>query len=191
MKRRHLLQGLFALISLPALPLRAATAATATTAATGAAGMAGSQAYLWAEFVTRVHNRASPAMLERLLKIDADTAARVYGELLRDNVITAPDAFGLSRATNPYPQARVVAGGRAAQPQTGLRQDDGQAHAPSKLQDRATPEPPVGEAAGAEHDERNPEEPQIDVTESQLDTTAPAADPFSATAPGASPTRVV
>lgn len=120
MKRRRFLQGLTAAASLPALPLPAATVfggATGAAGASGAAaatGVAGAQTYLWAEFVARVHDRASPAMLERLLKIDAGTARRVYGELLRDNIITAPDAFGLSRATNPYPNARVMAGGQVS-----------------------------------------------------------------------------
>lgn len=110
MKRRSFLQGLSAAAATPMVP----GGALARMTTSGGMAAASAQPYLWAEFISRVHNRASPAMFERLLKLDGDTARRVYGELLRDNVVTAPDAFGLSRAANPYPQAHVTAGMRSS-----------------------------------------------------------------------------
>lgn len=106
MKRRTFLQGLSAAATAPLIP----AGALAQGARSAGMAAAATQPYLWAEFVARVHDRASPAIFERLLKLDSDTARRVYAELLRDKVLTAPDAFGLSRAANPYPQVHVSAG---------------------------------------------------------------------------------
>ncbi|MEM7439357.1 MAG: hypothetical protein AAF393_07150 [Pseudomonadota bacterium] len=106
MKRRTFLQAASAAVATPALPI-AANAAPVVAAAPAAAA----QPYIWAEFVARVHNSASPAMFQRLLKLDEATANGVYRELLRDKVITAPDAFGISKAARPYPHPPLKAGG--------------------------------------------------------------------------------
>lgn len=67
--------------------------------------------YIWADFITRVHNKCSPNMLSRLLKVDADKAAQLYARLMADGVIGAPDVFGISKATKPmFTQYTTVAG---------------------------------------------------------------------------------
>ncbi len=99
MKRRTFLTNLAATAALPMIPVKA-LAGMAPTAA--AASM--DQPYLWASFITRVHNNASPAMLQRLLKLDPSVATRVYSELVKNNVVTPPNAYGISRAVNPFPQ---------------------------------------------------------------------------------------
>lgn len=85
MKRRTFLTNLAATAALPMIPAKA-LAGMAPTAA--AASM--DQPYLWASFITRVHNNASPAMLQRLLKLDPSVATRVYSELVKNNVVTPP-----------------------------------------------------------------------------------------------------
>ena len=99
MKRRTFLTNLAATAAVPMMPMKA-LASVAPTAA--AASM--DQPYLWASFITRVHNNASPAMLQRLLKLDKSMASRVYSELVKNNVVTPPNAYGISRAVNPFPQ---------------------------------------------------------------------------------------
>ena len=99
MKRRTFLTNLAATAALPFVPMKA-LAAAAPTAATASM----EQPYLWASFITRVHNNASPAMLQRLLKLDEGMANRVYSELIKNNVVTSPNAYGISRAVNPFPQ---------------------------------------------------------------------------------------
>ena len=99
MKRRTFLTNLAATATLPMMPLKALAGAAPVAAA---ASM--EQPYLWASFITRVHNNASPSMLQRLLKLDEGMAKQVYSELLKNNVITTPNAYGLSQAVNPFPQ---------------------------------------------------------------------------------------
>ncbi len=99
MKRRTFLTNLAATAALPLVPMKALAAATP-----GAAAASIEQPYLWASFITRVHNNASPSMLQRLLKLDEGVAKQVYAELVKNNVVTTPNAYGISRAVNPYPQ---------------------------------------------------------------------------------------
>lgn len=99
MKRRTFLTNLAATAALPLVPFKALAAAAPTAAA---ASM--EQPYLWASFITRVHNNASPSMLQRLLKLDEGMAKQVYSELIKNNVVTSPNAYGISKAVNPFPQ---------------------------------------------------------------------------------------
>lgn len=99
MKRRTFLTNLAATAALPMMPLKALAGA-----APAAAVASMEQPYLWASFITRVHNNASPAMLQRLLKLDEGMASRVYSELVKNNVVNSPNAYGISRAVNPFPQ---------------------------------------------------------------------------------------
>ncbi len=99
MKRRTFLTNLAATAALPMVPLKSLAAAAPTAAAASI-----EQPYLWASFITRVHNNASPSMLQRLLKLDESVAKQVYSELIKNNVVTSPNAYGISRAVNPYPQ---------------------------------------------------------------------------------------
>jgi hypothetical protein len=99
MKRRTFLTNLAATAALPLVPMQALASAAPTAAAASL-----EQPYLWASFITRVHNNASPSMLQRLLKLDEGTAKQVYSELVKNNVVTSPNAYGISRAVNPFPQ---------------------------------------------------------------------------------------
>jgi hypothetical protein len=98
MKRRAFLTNLAATAALPMVPFKALASTTPAAAASV------QQPYLWASFITRVHNNASPSMLQRLLKLDEGVAKQVYSELVKNNVVTSPNAYGISRAVNPFPQ---------------------------------------------------------------------------------------
>lgn len=99
MKQRAFLTNLAATAALPMVALKSLAAAVPSAAAASI-----EQPYLWASFISRVHNNASPSMLQRLLKLDENVAQQVYSELINNNVITSPNAYGISRAVNPYPQ---------------------------------------------------------------------------------------
>lgn len=98
MNRREFTKGLAALGVAPALPLPSLANAAPV------AEMAKDSMYFWAQFITRVHNKCSPAMLTRLLKLDPSHASDLYDEMLRDGVIGPADAFGISKATDPIYQ---------------------------------------------------------------------------------------
>lgn len=87
MKRRTFLSTLTALIAAPALPVAAAP--TQLT-----------QHFARAKLLARCHDRASPEMFARLMKLDADTAEGVYRMLKERSVIEA-GADGITRALNP------------------------------------------------------------------------------------------
>ena len=100
MKRRSFLKFFSAFASVPFLPGKA----IAGTVQTAAAVKGIEQPYLWATFVSRVHNKSSPAMLQRLLKLEPDVAHAVYDRLIQNKIITTPNSWGLSQAINPFPQ---------------------------------------------------------------------------------------
>lgn len=110
MNRRQFTKSLVAAGLAPALPI------PALSKAAPAATMARDPLYLWANFVTRVHNKTSPDMISRLLKVDAEHGAKLYAQLIQDGALTAPDAFGLSQSTNPlYPEySKVMSHGKKA-----------------------------------------------------------------------------
>jgi hypothetical protein len=58
--------------------------------------------YNWAAFIARVHDTASPAMFKRHLCISDEKAAEVFDVLLRENVIAAPNAMGVSKCLEPF-----------------------------------------------------------------------------------------
>lgn len=98
MNRREFTKGLAAASLTPALPIKALGAAVP------AAELAKDSMYIWANFVTRVHNKCSPDMLTRLLHIDPSHSAKLYAQLMADGAITAPNMFGLSQSTDPLHQ---------------------------------------------------------------------------------------
>jgi len=105
MNRREFTKSLVAASVTPALPLSALASGAPAVAA------AKDPMYFWANFISRVHNKSSPGMLSRLLKLDPDHASRLYTQLVSDGALTAPDAFGLSVSTNPlHPEFSRVAG---------------------------------------------------------------------------------
>ena len=90
MKRRTFTTGLAALTAAPALPLASTTVSQATSAQMATAKM-----------LARAHNRCSPAMLARLMRIDAGLATELHLTLFRQGVITAAGADGTSMAIIP------------------------------------------------------------------------------------------
>ena len=115
MKRRSFLKSLTAFAAAPLVPAKALFAAPSTAAAATL-----EQPYLWASFITRVHNKASPDMLVRLLKLEPAVAQDVFQKMLSDQVISPPDAFGISRAVNPFPQFTLSSAPPATAPQAKL-----------------------------------------------------------------------
>ncbi len=108
MNRREFTKGLAAAGLAPALPLPSiAKAAPAAMAAKD-------PMYFWASFVTRVHNKCSPAMLTRLLSLEPEHSAKLFSQLMADGAVTAPDIYGLSKSTNPlYPEySRIMGQGK-------------------------------------------------------------------------------
>lgn len=110
MNRREFTKGLAALGVTPALPLPALSKAAPI------AGMATDPMYVWAQFITRVHDKCSPAMLSRLLKLDTTHAESLYADLLKNGVIGPANTFGISRATDPLYQEYAKIGAKQIQP---------------------------------------------------------------------------
>ena len=77
--------------ALPAVSLNAAPAAAVNLA----------KLEPWAKMIARTHHYCSQAMLERHLKIDAESALRLQTRLIEKNIIAAPGANGVGRAVDP------------------------------------------------------------------------------------------
>lgn len=90
MKRRTFLQTLTALVAAPALP--ATAVAAPSTAIT--------QHFAHAKLLARCHDRASPEMFARLMKLEPDAAQGVF-DLLRARGVIGNGADGIARAVNP------------------------------------------------------------------------------------------
>ncbi|MCP5075181.1 MAG: hypothetical protein GY947_18050 [Rhodobacteraceae bacterium] len=105
MNRREFARSLAAAAAVPALPGKAIAALAAPVAE--AAGSRFRDPYSWAEFISRVHNQSSPEMLHRLLKLPIDEATGLYNRLLNNKVIAPTNAYGFSRAINPFPRAPI------------------------------------------------------------------------------------
>jgi hypothetical protein len=116
MNRRQFTQSLAALAATPALPAQLASAATTVPAATASMG----QPYLWAAFISRIHDKSSVQMLKRHLSLTDETATQVYKSLINDGVISAPNAQGVSHAMNPF--KRNFATSMASNPQSAFKQ---------------------------------------------------------------------
>lgn len=100
MNRRQFTQRLAAIAATPAMP---AGMIGSTAAAAAARPLHQFQhPYSWAAFISRIHDKASPQMFKRHLALDDDTAKKVFDTLVRENVISAPNAMGLSHAMNPF-----------------------------------------------------------------------------------------
>lgn len=100
MKRRSLLKSLGAMGVMPLMPSLPASALARTTPA--ATAVASGQTYKWAEMIVRAHNKCSPGMLERLLKVDTATASALKSQLLEKGVINAQaNSFGIHSAVKP------------------------------------------------------------------------------------------
>lgn len=100
MKRRSLLKSIGALGIAPLMPSLPASALASPIPAVSAG--VSSHTYKWAEMIVRAHNKCSPGMLERLLKVDAATASALKAQLLEKGVISAhANAFGIHTASKP------------------------------------------------------------------------------------------
>lgn len=95
MNRRSFTASLAALFAAPALPavasLAPATAVTQTTATQ----------YATAKLLVRAHNSCSPAMLQRLMRVESAIARELNALLFDRGVISAAGAQGSSIALNP------------------------------------------------------------------------------------------
>lgn len=108
MKRRSLLKSLGALGVMPLVP-SLPTSALASAAPTVANASVSSHTYKWAEMIVRAHNKCSPGMLERLLKVDGATASALKSQLLEKGVISAnANSFGIHSAVKPLYEGAFV-----------------------------------------------------------------------------------
>ena len=89
MKRRTFLSTLTAAIAAPSLPMSATASAGQMT-----------QHFAKAKLLARCHDRASPEMFERLMKLDSQTAQGVF-DLLKDRSVIGKGLDGITRAMNP------------------------------------------------------------------------------------------
>ncbi len=106
MKRRSLLKSLGALGLMPMVPTLPASAITSSTPA---AAVTSAHHYKWAEMIVRAHNKISPGMLERLLKVDTATASALKSQLLEKGVISAQaNSFGIHSAVKPLYEGAFV-----------------------------------------------------------------------------------
>jgi hypothetical protein len=94
MNRRSFTASLAALFAVPALP---AVASLAPAAATQTAV----SHYATAKLLARAHNRCSPEMLQRLLRVDSVMAQELNAMLLKRGVISGAGAHGVSMAVEP------------------------------------------------------------------------------------------
>ncbi|WP_293443505.1 hypothetical protein [Planktotalea sp.] len=94
MNRRTFTASIAALFAAPAMP------AAGSLAPVSAAPTAASH-YANAKLLARAHNRCSPAMLQRLLRVDSAIATELNGMLLKRGVISTVGAQGVSMATAP------------------------------------------------------------------------------------------
>ncbi|GHA52448.1 hypothetical protein GCM10008927_17380 [Amylibacter ulvae] len=159
MNRRQFTQSLAALISAPAIP----AAALAKTATTTPLHMF-QHPYSWAAFTARIHDKASPAMFKRQLALTDEMAQHVYDVLLKENVITMPDALGVSKTLKPF--------GRSAERVANLySQNTDQASLKSNLRERAEKMLNDDEAGEIESNDSNSVNHQV--TQSEHERTIP------------------
>lgn len=90
MERRSFTFGLGALFAAPALPIAAAAPMSAAI----------TEKFATAKLLARCHDRASPEMLKRLMRLDDETANGLF-RLLKDRQVVAPSLDGITRAVNP------------------------------------------------------------------------------------------
>lgn len=94
MNRRSFTASLAALIAAPALPA-VASVAPSTAAPTAASHFA------TAKLLARAHNTCSPAMLQRLLRVDSAMAHELNRLLIERGVISSASLRGASMAIDP------------------------------------------------------------------------------------------
>lgn len=115
MNRRQFTQRLAALTAAPLIPVPLAAKA-ATPLATN------NQHHLWATFIARIHDKASPQMFKRQLSLTDDQAQSVFNDLVQQKVLSVPNASGISNAMNPF--KRNFTSGLASSPQSAFQSSD-------------------------------------------------------------------
>ena len=98
MKRRSFLKGATAVSMAPSAPVRAA--------ATAARPVVSDYMLSVASFHAQIHGSATPAALGRALGIGPEAAKAVQRRLVREGLLSAPDAAGLARLNDPFAQVR-------------------------------------------------------------------------------------
>ena len=98
MNRRDFTRGLASLGLAPALPFRALGAG-----ATGVAvvGTMAERMYFVSWYTARLNKTCSPDMLVSDLKLNPEVAKEVFEKLVRTKIVSAPNAFGISRTVDP------------------------------------------------------------------------------------------
>lgn len=98
MNRRDFTRGLLSLGALPALPVPAmAVPARATAASAG-------HMYFMGWYTARMNKTCSPEMLVSELKVSPDVAKDIFGRLVKNKAVSAPNALGVSQTIDPLPQ---------------------------------------------------------------------------------------
>lgn len=98
MNRREFTRGLASLGLTPALPLPAMGAGATATAA---ASTIVDKLYFVGWYTARMNKTCSPEVLVSELKVDGDTARKIFSKLVKNGTVSAPDAFGVSRTIDP------------------------------------------------------------------------------------------
>lgn len=100
MKRRDFLRSAGAAAVIPVLPLPA-MAVPAATAPVNTFQVG------WAALYARAHNQASPALIQKWLRISPEQANAVMGELVNQNIINLPIAGSATAVQPMYPASGV------------------------------------------------------------------------------------
>ena len=110
MNRRQFTQRLSALFVSPLLPAPALSAITSSLSAAARPLHNFKHPYAWAAFTARLHGKASPEMFEKQMGLSVEDAKKAYNVLIHENVVSMPNALGISRALNPInnTQAELV-----------------------------------------------------------------------------------
>jgi hypothetical protein len=177
MKRRSLLKSIGALGMMPLMPSLPASAIAGTASSTVSAGVSG-HTYKWAEMIVRAHNKCSPGMLERLLKVDTATASALKSQLMEKGVISAQaNSFGIHKAVKPLYEGAFMK--PSSQLKTGLEKanemldDMIEEDDPDSTREELAFEEPSSEIDSENKDlAQDPESIQEDETELEYSTSA-------------------
>lgn len=90
MKRRSFTLGVAALFATPALPLAIRPGYSAAI----------SDKFGTAKLLARCHDKASPEMLQRLMRVDSETAHGLFS-MLQEHRVVSTGLDGIARAVNP------------------------------------------------------------------------------------------
>lgn len=98
MNRREFTRGLAALGLTPALPVPAIGAgSTGTAIATATAD----KMYFVGWYTARLNKSCSPQVLMSELNVNPDVAREIFGKLVKNNTVSAPNALGISKTVDP------------------------------------------------------------------------------------------